>query len=249
MKVKSILVSQPEPQAGNNPYTQLAEKHKVKIDFRQFIEVKGVAAADFRKDKVTPADHKAFIFTSRNAIDHFFRMCEEMRVAVNPEWKYFCVSEAVAFYLQKFVPYRKRKIYPGTGSLAGLIPTLKKQRGEHFMMPTSDILNPDIPELLEKGNIKWTRATMYHTVASDLSDLSEVKYDILVFFSPEGIRSLFKNFPDFKQENTRIAAFGNTTHQAIEENALRLDIQVPTPKFTSMSQALDAYIEEANKGK
>lgn len=249
MKVKSILVSQPEPQAGNNPYAQIADKHKVKVDFRPFIEVKGVAAADFRKDKVSPADYKAFIFTSRNAIDHFFRMCEEMRVAINPEWKYFCVSEAVAFYLQKFVPYRKRKIYPGTGSLAGLIPTLKKQRGEQFLLPTSDILNPDIPELLEKGNIKWTRAIMYHTVASDLSDLSDVKYDILVFFSPEGIRSLFKNFPDFKQENTRIAAFGNTTHQAIEENALRLDIQVPTPKFTSMSQALDAYIEEANKGK
>ena len=249
MKVKSILVSQPEPQGGNNPYTQLADKHKVKIDFRPFIEVKGVAAADFRKDKVHLAEFKAFIFTSRNAIDHFFRMCEEMRVAVNPEWKYFCVSEAVAFYLQKFVPYRKRKIYPGTGNLAGLIPTLKKQRGEHFLLPTSDILNPDIPELLDKGNIKWTRATMYHTVASDLSDLSDVKYDILVFFSPEGIRSLFKNFPDFRQDKTRIAAFGNTTHQAMEENQLRLDIQVPTPKFTSMSQALDAYIEEANKGK
>ena len=178
MKVKSILVSQPEPQAGNNPYTQLADKHKVKVDFRPFIEVVGVPAAEFRKDKVNPAEFKAFIFTSRNAIDHFFRMCEEMRVAINPEWKYFCVSEAVAFYLQKFVPYRKRKIYPGTGSLAGLIPTLKKQRGEHFLMPTSDLLNPDIPETLEKGNIKWTRATMYHTVASDLSDLSDVKYDI-----------------------------------------------------------------------
>jgi uroporphyrinogen-III synthase len=215
MKVKSILVSQPEPQAGNNPYTQLADKHKVKVDFRPFIEVVGVPAAEFRKDKVNPAEFKAFIFTSRNAIDHFFRMCEEMRVAINPEWKYFCVSEAVAFYLQKFVPYRKRKIYPGTGSLAGLIPTLKK----------------------------------WYTVASDLSDLSDVKYDILVFFSPEGIRSLLKNFPDFKQDATRIAAFGNTTHQAIADNALRLDIQVPAPKFTSMSQALDAYIEEANKSK
>lgn len=249
MKVKSILVSQPEPQAGNNPYTQLADKHKVKVDFRPFIEVLAVSAADFRKEKVSPADHKAFIFTSRNAIDHFFRMCEEMRVAINPDWKYFCVSEAVAFYLQKFVPYRKRKIYPGTGNLAGLIPTLKKQRGEHFMLPTSDILNPEIPLLLEKGNIKWTRATMYHTVSSDLSDLSDVKYDVLVFFSPEGIKSLLKNFPDFKQENTRLAAFGSTTQLAIAENSLRLDIGVPAPKFTSMSQALDAYIEEANKGK
>ena len=249
MKVKSILVSQPEPQAGNNPYTQLADKHKVKVDFRQFIEVLGVPSAEFRKDKVTPADYKAFIFTSRNAIDHFFRMCEEMRVAINPDWKYFCVSEAVAYYLQKFVPYRKRKIYPGTGNLSGLIPTLKKQRGEHFMLPTSDLLNPDIPEMLNIANIKWTSATMYHTVSSDLSDLSDVKYDILVFFSPEGIRSLLKNFPNFKQDSTRIDAFGSSTHQAVKDHDLRLDIQVPTPKFTSMSQALDSYVEEANKGK
>ncbi|CAI8365571.1 MAG: Uncharacterised protein [Owenweeksia sp. TMED14] len=249
MKVKNILVSQPEPQVANSPYSVIADKHKVKIDFQPFIEVIGIEGKEFRKDKITLTNFKSFIFTSRVAIDHFFRMCEEMRVPINPEWKYFCPSEAVAFYLQKFVPYRKRKIYPGTGSLAGLMPILKKQKAEHFMLPTSDILNPDIPALLEKSNIQWTRAIMYQTVISDLSHLSAVKYDILVFFSPEGIRSLLKNFPGFKQENTFIAGFGSTTKAAIEENNLRLDIPVPTSKFSSMTQALDSFIEISNKTK
>ena len=245
MKVKSILVSQPEPQVANSPYSALADKHKVKIDFQPFIEVIGIPGKEFRKDKVSVRDFKSFIFTSRISIDHFFRMCKEMRVPVSPEWKYFCTSEAVAFYLQKFVPYRKRKIYPGKGSLANLIPILKKQRGERFMLPTSDILNPDIPNLLEKSNIEWTRAKMYQTVICDLSHLSDVKYDILVFFSPEGIRSLLRNFPEFEQGETLIAGFGNTTKSAIEENDLRLDIAVPTAKFTSMTQALDSFIEKS----
>ena len=245
MKVKSILVSQPEPQVANSPYSALADKHKVKIDFQPFIEVIGIPGKEFRKDKVSVRDFKSFIFTSRISIDHFFRMCKEMRVPVSPEWKYFCTSEAVAFYLQKFVPYRKRKIYPGKGSLADLIPILKKQRGERFMMPTSDILNPDIPNLLEKSNIGWTRAKMYQTVICDLSHLSDIKYDILVFFSPEGIRSLLRNFPEFEQGETLIAGFGNTTKSAIEENDLRLDIAVPTAKFTSMTQALDSFIEKS----
>jgi len=245
MKVKSILVSQPEPQVANSPYSALADKHKVKIDFQPFIEVIGIPGKEFRKDKISVRDFKSFIFTSRIAIDHFFRMCKEMRVPVSPEWKYFCTSEAVAFYLQKFVPYRKRKIYPGKGSLADLMPILKKQRGERFMMPTSGILNPDIPNLLDKSNIDWTRAKMYQTVICDLSHLSDVKYDILVFFSPEGIRSLLRNFPEFEQGKTLIAGFGNTTKAAIEENDLRLDIAVPTAKFTSMTQALDSFIEKS----
>lgn len=248
-KVKSILVSQPEPQAGNNPYLVLAEKHKLKIDFRPFIEVKGIPAAEFRKDKIALGEFKSFIFTSRNAIDHFFRMCEEMRVAINPEWKYFCTSEAVAFYLQKFVPYRKRKIYPAKANITDLVPTLKKQRGEHFLMPTSDVLNPDVPAALGGANIKWTRAVMYQTVAADLSDLNDVTYDMLVFFSPEGIKSLFKNFPNFVQQGTRIAAFGSTTQEAAREHNLILDLTVPSPKYASMTQALEAYVDEANKGK
>ena len=243
-KVKSILVSQPEPQAGNNPYLLLAEKHKIKIDFRPFIQVKGVSAAEFRKEKIALGDFKSFIFTSRNAIDHFFRMCEEMRVSINPEWKYFCTSEAVAFYLQKFVPYRKRKIYPAKANITDLVPTLKKQRGEHFLMPTSDVLNPEVPAALESANIKWTRAVMYQTVASDLSDLSDVKYDMLVFFSPSDIESLYKNFPKFKQNTTRIAVFGKTTADAAAENKLRIDIMAPNPKSPSMSAAIEQYIIE-----
>ena len=249
MKVKNILISQPAPQAENHPYVQLAEKHKIDIDFRPFIEVVGVSGTDFRKEKINIADFNGFIFTSRNAIDHFFRMCEELRCEINTEWKYFCLSEAVAFYLQKFVPYRKRKIYPGDGSIKSLVPILKRQRNQNFMMPTSDILKPMIPTVLEDAKIKWTRAIMYNTVASDLSDLEDVKYDVLVFFSPEGIRSLYKNFPDFTQDKTRIAAFGTSTKRVIEEHNLRLDIPVPTEQFTSMTQALDAYIKEVNKGK
>ncbi len=249
MKVKSILVSQPEPVGDNNPYTALAAKHKVKIDFRPFIKVEGIPANEFRRDKINPRDFKAVIFTSKNGVDHYFRMCQELRVEINPEWKYYCVSEAVAFYLQKFVQYRKRKIYPAKGSLNDLVPILKKQKDEHFLFPTSDVLNADIPALLLASKIKYTRAILYRTVASDLSDLAEIKYDILVFFSPEGIKSLYINFPDFMQNETRLAGFGSSTQQAIAEASLRLDIPVPTPESPSMITALDTYIKEANKGK
>jgi uroporphyrinogen-III synthase len=249
MKVKSILVSQPEPSAENNPYAALAVKHKIKIDFRPFIKVEGVPASDFRRDKVNPGAFSSVIFTSKNAVDHYFRICQEMRVEVNAEWKYYCVSEAVAFYLQKFVQYRKRKIYPAKGTLEDLIPTLKKHKDEHFLFPTSDIWKDDIPALLDANKLKYTRAILFRTVASDLSDLAEVKYDILAFFSPEGIRSLYKNFPDFVQNETRIAAFGSSTQQAARDHNLRLDIPVPTPEAPSMTAALDLYTKEANKGK
>ena len=168
-KVKSILVSQPESQAGNSPYLVLAEKHKLKIDFRPFIEVVGVNAAEFRKDKIALGEFKSFIFSSRNAIDHFFRMCEEMRVAINPDWKYFCTSEAVAFYLQKFVPYRKRKIYPAKSNIADLVPTLKKQRGEHFLMPTSDVLNPDVPAALAAARRSLAASRSFCAIDDDTS--------------------------------------------------------------------------------
>jgi uroporphyrinogen-III synthase len=249
MKVKSILVSQPEPKAENSPYTTLASKQKVKIDFIPFIHVQGIAASDFRKEKVNPRDFKAVILTSKNAVDHYFRICEEMRIPISNDTKYFCMSEAVAFYLQKYVVYRKRKIYYGYQTIADLIPTLKKHKQENFLLPTSDILKPSIPETLEKFKIKYTRAILYKTVHSDLSDLADVYYDILVFFSPEGIKSLLSNFPDFKQNNTRIAAFGPTTVRAAEEAGLRLDIVAPSKEFPSMTKALDEYIKEVNKVK
>lgn len=246
-KVKTILVSQPEPKTENSPFHTLAEKQKVKVDFRPFIHVEGVSAADVRKEKINPADYNAIIFTSKNAVDHFFRICEEMRVNVSNELKYYCLSEAIAYYLQKYVVYRKRKIYYGNGTIADLIPMLKKNKGETFFLPSSDILKPEIPTTLEKNNIAYTRAILYRTVASDLSDLADVYYDILVFFSPEGIRSLVKNFPDFKQNNTRIAAFGTSTARAVEEVGLRLDIPAPTPEAPSMTKAIEEYIKQVNK--
>ena len=249
MKVKSILVSQPEPKADGSPYTTLANKQKVKIDFVPFIHVEGVAASDFRKDKTNPKEYNAVIFTSKNAVDHYFRICEEMRVPISNDTKYFCISEAVAYYLQKYVVYRKRKIYYGYQTMKDLIPTLKKHKTEKFLLPSSDVLKADIPEVLDKNNINYTRAILYRTVASDLGHLADVVYDILVFFSPEGIKSLKVNFPDFVQNETRIAAFGATTHQAIEEAGLRLDIIAPTPEYPSMTKALEEYIKEVNKVK
>ncbi|MGB0175848.1 MAG: uroporphyrinogen-III synthase [Owenweeksia sp.] len=247
MKVKTILVSQPEPQTENSPYFDLAEKQKLKIDFRPFIHVAGVDVADVRKQKVNIPTHTAVILTSRNAVDNFFRISEEIRFTVPNEMKYFCTSEAIAYYLQKYVVYRKRKIYFGNNTFPDLIPLIKKHKDEKFLLPSSDVLKPEIPKLLKDNKINYTRAILYNTVSSDLSDLSDVYYDILVFFSPSGIKSLMENFPDFEQNNTRIAGFGSSTHRAIKEAGLRLDIKAPTPKLPSMTMALEDYIKKVNK--
>lgn len=249
MKVKTILVSQPEPQTENSPYFDLADKNKVKIDFRPFIQVEGVDSAEVRKQKVNIPSHTAIILTSRNAVDHFFRVSEDLRFQVPNDMKYFCTSEAIAYYLQKYVVYRKRKIYFGNNYFKELVPLLKKHKQEKFLLPSSDILKPEIPQLLKEAKINYTRAVLYNTVSSDLSDLADVYYDILVFFSPSGIKSLMENFPDFKQNETRIAAFGTSTHRAVEEAGLRLDIQAPTPKAPSMTMAIEQYIKQVNKGR
>ncbi|MGB0869009.1 MAG: uroporphyrinogen-III synthase [Flavobacteriales bacterium] len=245
--VKTILVSQPAPKQENSPYYELAKKMNVTIDFRSFIHVEGVESAEFRKDKINLADHTAIILTSKNAVDHFFRICKEMRYEVPTSLKYFCVSEAIALYLQKYVVYRKRKIYFGKLRFADLIDTIKKHKDEKFLLPSSDLLKPVIPDLLAKNKIDYNRAILFKTVCSDLSDLENVFYDILVFFSPSGIKSLFQNYPDFKQNNTRIATFGPTTTKAAKEHGLVINIEVPTPKAPSMSMALEQYIKEANK--
>lgn len=243
MKVKTILVSQPAPQTENSPYFDLAEKNKIKVDFRPFIHVEGVDVADVRRQKVNIPGHTAVILTSRNGVDHFFRIAEELRFQVPNEMKYFCTSEAIAYYLQKYVVYRKRKIYFGNNNFKDLIPLLKKHKGEKFLLPSSDVLKPEIPRLLKDAKIDYTRAILYNTVSSDLSDLADVYYDVLVFFSPSGIKSLLENFPDFKQNNTLIAAFGSSTHAAVEEAKLRLDIKAPTPKAPSMTMAIEQYIK------
>jgi uroporphyrinogen-III synthase len=246
-KVKSILISQPQPANENNPYSAVADKHKVVIDFRSFIHVEGVTASDFRKDKIQIRDFRNVIFTSKNAVDHYFRMCEEMRVQISPDIRYFCISEAIAYYLQKYVVYRKRKIYHGNIRIEELIPTLKKFKNEKFLMPSSDSLKPQIPNALEEAKIDYTRAILFKTVVSDLSDLENVFYDILVFFSPSGIKSLYENFPDFKQNNTRLACFGATTQKEAEKNGLVVDIPAPTVDAPSMTKAISDYIKEVNK--
>lgn len=249
MKVKTILVSQPEPKIENSPYFDLQERQKVKVDFRPFIHVEGISAKDIRQQKIDLSKFTAIILTSRNSVDHFFRVAEEMRFKVPDSMKYFCQSEAVAYYLQKYVVYRKRKIYVGKRNFEDLTPLIKKYKEEKFLLPTTDKLKPIIPEILDNLEVNWIQATFYKTVISDLSDLADVYYDILVFFSPSGIESLFHNFPDFKQNDTRIAVFGNTTVKAVEKKGLRVDIAAPTPETPSMTMALQKYIDSVNKGK
>ena len=249
MKVKTILVSQPEPKVENSPYSELQNKHKVKVDFRSFIHVEGVLAKDVRAQKIDLNHFTAIILTSKNSVDHFFRVAEEMRFKIPEDLKYFCQSEAVAFYLQKYVVYRKRKIYVGQKDFIDMTTLFKKYKEERYLLPSSDQLNADIPQTLNSLKVDWTVGTFYKTVMSDLSDLKDVYYDVLAFFSPTGIKSLFKNFPDFEQNNTRIAVFGSTTQKEALEHGLRVDILAPTPETPSMNMALEKYVIEANKGK
>ena len=247
MKVKTILVSQPEPSSEKSPYSRLREKNKLIVDFRPFIHVEGLNGKDVRQQKIDFNNFQNIILTSRNAVDHFFRLCKEMRFTVPDSTKYFCQSEAVAFYLQKYVVYRKRKIYVGERSIKDLDDTFKKFSDETYLFPTSDLLKPEIPKFLDKMKVNWKRAIFYHTVVSDLSDLRDVYYDILVFFSPSGIESLFKNFPDFKQKNTRIAVYGNSTAKAAEDAGLKINIKAPMVETPSMTMAIEKYIEKVNK--
>ncbi|MDA0757580.1 MAG: uroporphyrinogen-III synthase [Bacteroidetes bacterium] len=247
MKVKSILISQPSPTIENSPYIQLKKKRKVKIDFIPFIHVEGMTAREIRHQKIDLSKFTSIILTSRNAVDHFFRVAEEMRFPIPNALKYFCVSEAVAFYLQKYVIYRKRKIYVGGRTFDDLLIPISKYKEESYLVPSADVLSPSIPKKLNELGVKWIQGTFYKTVISDLSMLKNVSYDILVFFSPSGIDSLFSNFPDFNQNNTRIAVYGNSTVKAAEKAGLRIDISVPSLKIPSMSKALDLYIEKANK--
>jgi len=247
MKVKTILVSQPAPKAKQSPYFNLMDKQKVKIDFRSFIHVEGETAKNVRSQKIDFLNFTAVIFTSRNAIDNYFRLAEEMRINIPDDMNYFCLSEAVAYYLQKYVVYRKRKIYVGTRTFEDLMPLIKKHKTEKFLLPCSDMVKNTILEKLDGINVQWQKAVLFKTVISDLSDLEGVFYDVLVFFSPSGIKSLFQNFPEFEQKNTRIAVFGNTTVKAAEEAGLNIDIAAPTKETPSMTMALEKYIKQVNK--
>lgn len=246
MKVKTILVSQPE-QSENSPYNQIIDKYKVKIDFKPFIEIEGIKGKDLRTQKIDLQKYTAIILTSRNAVDHFFRVAEEMRFKVPDSMKYFCLSEAIAFYLQKYITYRKRKIYVGKREFSELAVTIKKHKEEKYLIPSSDVFNPEIENTLNTLKVEWKRGVFYKTVYSDVaSQIKELNYDVIVFFSPAGIESLFSNYPDFKQENVRIATFGDITLKAAEKAGLRVDIQAPAAETPSMSKALEKFLEQNN---
>ena len=247
-KVSSILVSQPAPKDPNNTYQKLAEKYNLKIDFRPFIQVEPVSYKEFRTYKVDILAHTAVIFTSRNAVDNYFRICTEARIGVPADMKFFCISEQTANYLQKYVTIRKRKLFVGLRTAEDLLNViLKHKKEENYLFPCSNIRKEDIPKFMAEKNLKFTEAVIYKTVASDLSDLANVNYDVIAFFSPSGINSLFINFPDFVQNKTRIAAFGPTTAKAVIDAGLNLNIQAPMPNVPSMTGAIEAYIKEVNK--
>ncbi len=250
MKVKNILVSQPQPaDPEKSPYSDLINKYKVNVDFRKFIKIEGVTASEFRKDKVYIQDHTAVIFTSRNAVDHFFRIAKEMRIEIPDTMKYFCISEATAFYLQKYVQYRKRKIFHGQQDFNDLVEIIKKHKEEKFLMPCSDIYKLSLIKKLDAAKVKYSKAVIYKTLASDLSDLDIDKYDLLILFSPAGVKSLIMNFPDFKQNHKLIGAFGPTTHKALKDAGLKVDIAAPTKTALSMTVAIEQYIDKNNRKK
>ena len=238
-KVTSVLVSQPKPVDAKSPYFDLALKYNLKVDFRPFIQIESVDVKEFKKQKIYILAHTAVIFKSRNAVDNFFRICAEAKIEVSPDMKYFCISEQTANYLTKYIVIRKRKIFVGQKTAKDLEEVLKKHKAEKILYPCSDIRKDDTPSYLERNGFSFTEAVIYKTVASDLSDLASVNYDIIAFFSPSGVNSLFVNFPDFKQKNTRIAAFGPTTAQAVRDAGLVLDIEAPQPDAPSMTRAIE----------
>ncbi|MFV0482614.1 MAG: uroporphyrinogen-III synthase [Bacteroidales bacterium] len=253
MKINKILISQPEPSSEKSPYHDLAERTGVIIDFRPFIQVEGVSTKEFRQTRIQILEHQAVLFSSKTAIDHYFSMCEKLRIEVPDSMKYYCMSEASAHYMQKYVVYRKRKIfYCSTGNFDELLNIIKKQQDkektkENILLPLSEIHKNDIPSVLTKNKIKFTKAILYRTVNSNLSDLKGTSYDIVAFFSPAGVKSFINNFPDFEQNNTNIAAFGNATAKAVKDAKFKLNIEAPSKEAPSMTMALEQFIEKHNK--
>lgn len=248
MKIKKVLVSQPKPTSEKSPYFDIAEKYGVKIDFRPFIKVESLSAKEFRQQKVSILDHTAIVFTSRHAIDHFFNLCVELRVTIPETMKYFCTSETIALYIQKYVQYRKRKVFFGaTGKFADLVPLMVKHNTEKYFVPMSDVHNDEVKDLLDKNKIQHTEAVMYRTVSNDFKPEEMSDYDMLVFFSPAGIQSLMKNFPGFEQKDIAIGCFGPTTAKAVKEAGLHLDLEAPSAAAPSMPAALDLFIGEQNR--
>ena len=241
--VNTILISQPAPSDPSSPYSRISERWGVKIDFRKFIQVEGVSVNEFRKQGINPLDFTGVIFSSKVGVDHFFRLMEEMRIEMPPETRYFCVGEATAKYLHKYIVIRKRKLHIGEKTLMDLMPLVQKYKKEKFLFPCRRVTRNELTGEMENANISVVESVMYRTVASDLSDLKDIFYDMICFYSPSGIESLFKNFPDFKQNNTRIAVFGKTTADEASKAGLRLDVVAPQPNQPSMTSAIEAYLK------
>lgn len=250
-KVNSILITQPRPESEKSPYFDLAKKYELKLDFHAFIRVEGLSAREFRKQKIELAEYSAIIFTSRNAVDHFFRICEEMKIKVSQEMKYFCITEAVALYLQKFILYRKRKVFfSPDGSTAGLLEVIGKHKhNEKFILPITDSAKNEIAQYLLKHNVRFAEAMLYRMVSNDVSSVMKSEYDMIVFFSPNSLQTLFEHKPDYKQFETLIGAFGPTTTKAVEEAGLRLDVKAPAANAPSMVSALELFFAERAKPK
>ena len=245
-KVSKLLISQPKPEDRNSPYFKLAEKYDMEVEFKQFIQIEGVDYAEFRKEKINFLDYTAVIFTSRNAVDYYFKMCLECKVEMPADMKYFCVSDQTANYLQKYITIRKRKMFTGFKTASDLIEIIKKHTTEKFVFPCSDIRKGEIPLFMEENGIFYKEAVLYRTVAADLSQIDINQFDMVAFFSPSGVSSLKTNFPDFKQSGVRIAAFGPTTAMAVRDHDLLLDIEAPMPNAPSMTGAIELYIKGVN---
>ena len=245
LNIKRLLVSQPKPTSEKSPYFDLAEKYGVEIEFRPFIKVEPLSSKEFRQQRISILDYSAVVFTARTGIDHFFRLCEELRVTIPETMKYFCISESIAVYLQKYIVYRKRKIFFGaSGKLDDLVTIIAKHPKEKYLVPVSDVHKDDLKLKLEAKKIDFTEAVMYRTVSNDFKADESFDYDMLVFFSPAGISSLLKNFPNFNQKDIRIGCFGPTTAKAVKEAGLRLDVEAPTPEAPSMTAALEQYLKK-----
>lgn len=248
-KLNSILITQPRPDTDKSPYFDLAKKYDLKLEFHPFIRVEGLSGKEFRKQRVDINEFTAIIFTSRNAVDHFFRICEELKVKVSQEMKYFCITEAVALYLQKFILYRKRKVFfSADGSTEGLLEVIGKHKtNEKFILPTADNGKTDINQFLAKNKIEFAEATLYRTVSNDIAPVMKENFDMIVFFSPFSVQTLFEHNPSFSQNGTLIGAFGPSTSKAVEDSGLRLDVKAPAPNAPSMVSALDKFLEETRK--
>lgn len=248
-KVKSLLVCQPKPETDKSPYFDLAKKYGLKVDFRPFIEVQPLTPKEFRSQKISILDYTAIILNSRNSVDNFFRVCADLKLEMPIEMKYFCVNESIANYLSKYIQVRKRKVFVGKGTETELFPLFKSHSKDKYLFACSDWRKQDIEKFMKKSKIAFKEAFFYRIVSSNLQDLSNVNYDVITFFSPADIRSLFENFPDFAQNKTVIAAWGATTIKAIKDEKLTANIQAPTPETPSMAAAIDKFIIEINKEK